>query len=252
MTRNSPALGSVTGVLAFLFLISAVMNLGYKIPLGFANLSFLYPSSSIAEYEIAIALVLISGAVVANLYLYGGAYLFAVVGIAEGLLSADVQGLARYIHETMIPFVVAGWILIVIEARSRYKARGYQTSSARLREIVTALQFFVGGLVTLGGVAYTRGGTYPIGTTLGAVHLAVGLTGLYAGYAFFKRKSWSQKFLIAINAVTIAWSTLAESLAEIYAYLPRGINDALIGTIIAVIVSGVIILLLSNIGKTAI
>jgi hypothetical protein len=243
---------SLTGVLAFLFFLSALMNFGYKIPLGFASLSFIYPSSSIAEYEIVIALVLISAAVVANLYLYGGAYLFAVVGIAEGLFSADVQGLARYIHETMIPFVVAGWILIVIEARSEYKARGYQTSSARRREIVTVLQFFVGGLVTLGGAAFTSGGTYPIGTALGAVHLGVGLTGLYAGYVFFKRKNWSQKFLVAVNAVTIVWSTLAESLAEIYAYLPRGINDALIGTIIAIIVSGVIILLLPSMGKTAI
>jgi predicted amidohydrolase len=61
------------------------------------------------------------------------------------------------------------------------------------------------------------------------------------GYAFVTRKSWSRRFLIAVNTITIIWSVLAESLAEIYAYLPRGINDVLIRTIIAVIVSGVII-----------
>ena len=87
---------------------------------------------------------------------------------------------------------------------------------------------------------------YPVGTALGSVHLAVGLTGLYAGYAFYRGKSWSKKFLIAINGVTIAYSTFSESLAEIYAYLPRGINDALIGTIIAIIVSAAIIYLLAS------
>ena len=126
------------------------------------------------------------------------------------------------------------------------KARGHQTTSAKRREIVTIMQFFVGGLVTLGGVAYTRGGTYPIGTALGSVHLAVGFDQGYARYAFYTRKSWSKKFLIAINSVTIAYSTFSESLARIYAYLPRGINDALIGTIIAIIVSAAIIYLLAS------
>ena len=46
--------------------------------------------------------------------------------------------------------------------------------------------------------------------------------------------------------MTIVYSAFAESLAEIYAYLPRGINDALIGTIIAIIVSAVIIYILRD------
>ena len=217
------------------------MNFGYKIPVGLADVGFISPQATIAEFEITISVVLIAAAAIASMYLYGGAFLFAAVGITEGLLSPDVYGLARYIHETMLPFLIAGWILVVIESRSRYKARGYRTASLRSQEIVTVLQFFVGGLVTLGGAAFTRGGTYPIGTVLGSVHLAVGLIGLYAGYAFLRKNSWSQEFIITVNIITIVWSVLAESLAEIYAYLPRGINDALIGTIIAVIVSGVII-----------
>ncbi len=106
------------------------------------------------------------------------------------------------------------------------------------------LQFFVGGLVTLGGAAFAKSGTYPIGTALGLGHLAVGLTGLFGGYAFARKKSWSNELLIGINIVTIAYSAITESLAEIYAFLPRSINDALIGTIIAIVVSAVIIYLL--------
>jgi hypothetical protein len=245
----SKAMRPVTSVLAFLFLLSAVMNLGYKIPLGLATWSFLSPSTTIAEFEITIAIVLLAAVVVTNLYVYGGAYLFAVVGIAEGLLSSEVLGLAGYIHESMLPFVIAGWILLMVDAQRSYKARGHQTASARRREIVAVMQFFVGGLVTLGGAAYTRGGT-PVGTILGSVHFVVGLTGLYAGYAFYTRKRWSKKFLIVINGVTIAYSAFSESLAEIYAYLPRGINDALIGTMIAIIVSAVIICLLASESKS--
>ena len=39
---------------------------------------------------------------------------------------------------------------------------------------------------------------------------------------------------------------IAVSLAEIYAYLAHGINDALIGTIIAIVVSAAIIYLLAS------
>ena len=237
----------MTVSLAALFLISAVLNLGGKIPLGSTELAFESPSTSIAEFEIAIGLVLLIAAALSSLYVYGGAYLFATVGILEGLLSSDVQGLAGSIHEVMVPFVIGGWILLVVDARNTYKARRYQTAGQKTREIVTVLQFFVGGLVTLGGAAYARGGTYPIGTALGLFHLVVGLTGLFGGYSFLRRKTCSREFLIAINSVTIVYSAFAESLAEIYSFLPPGVNDALIGTIIAIVVSATIIyLLLSN------
>jgi uncharacterized membrane protein YfcA len=103
--------------------------------------------------------------------------------------------------------------------------------------------------VTLGGAALTASGTYPVGTLLGSIHLAVGLGGLYGGYAFFKRKTWSARFLIIINVLAIAYSAFAETLAEIYAYLRPGINDAFIGTIIAIIVSSVIIYMVAS-GKS--
>ncbi|MDG6998725.1 MAG: hypothetical protein JRN15_06395 [Nitrososphaerota archaeon] len=234
----------MTVSLATLFLIAAVLNLGAKIPLGSSELTFASPSTSTAEFEIAIALVLLVATALSSLYVYGGAYLFATVGILEGLLSSDVQGLARSIHEVMVPLAIGGWILVVVDAKNTYKARRYQTAGQRTREIVTILQFFVGGLVTLGGAAYARSGTYPFGTAMGLVHLAVGLTGLFAGYSFLRRKHWSQNFLIGINYLTIGYSAFSETIAEIYALLPPGINDALIGTIIAIIVSATIIYIL--------
>ena len=237
----------VTVLLAFLFLLSAFMNLGFKIPIGFTELSFESPSTSTAEFEVAIAVVLLVAVALSNLFVYGGAYLFAVVGMVEGLLSSDVQGLARNIHEAMIPFAISGWILLAVDSRSAYRAKKYQTSAQRIQDIVVVLQFFVGGLVTLGGAAYARNGTFPVGTALGSVHLAVGLISLFGGYALLRRKTWSRGFLIGINSLTIAYSAFSESLAEIYALLPPGVNDALIGTIIAIVVSGVIIyMLLSN------
>ncbi|MDG6906434.1 MAG: hypothetical protein JRN20_11680 [Nitrososphaerota archaeon] len=239
----------VTILLAIIFLLSSIMNFGEKIPLGFTLLAFASPSSSIAAFEILIGVLLLASAVFSRLYVYGAAYLLAIIGLAEGLLSSDVQGLTRTMHESMIPFVFGGLALLTVEARSVSKSRGTKTSKQKSHEIITVLQFFVGGLVTLGGAAYTRSGTYPVGTALGSVHLVVGLTGLFAGYAFVKRRSWSGKFLVTINSVTIVYSAFAESLAEIYAYLPRGINDALVGTIIAIVVSVVIIYMLSVVSK---
>jgi hypothetical protein len=235
----------VTLILAALFLVSCALNLGAKIPLGFAQLSFSTPSMSIAEFEIVIGLVLLAAAAISRLYPYAGAYLLASVGIAEGLLSPSVQGFARNLHESMIPFAIAGWILLAVETRSAYKSRDTSAGQTN-RTLVTALQFFNGALVILGGLGFAASATYPVGTALGVVHLLVGLVDLFAGYAFLKREPYSRRLLIAINAVTIAYSAFSESLAEVYALMTPGIGDALIGTIIAIVVSIAIIYLLES------
>ena len=95
----------------------------------------------------------------------------------------------------------------------------------------------------MGGLGYASSATYPVGTALGAIHLLVGLTALFAGYAFLRRKAYSRRFLFAINAVTIAYSAFSEAAAEIYALMTPGIGDALIGTIVAIVVSVAIIYL---------
>ena len=144
----------VTVVLAALFLVSCVLNFGAEVPLGFDQLSFSTPSMSIAEFEIVIGLVLLAAAAVARLYPYASAYILATVGIAEGLLSPGVQGLARNLHESMVPIAILGWVLLAVEARSSFCSRARTGTAKERRDLVTALQFFVGGLVTLGGLGY--------------------------------------------------------------------------------------------------
>jgi len=199
---------------------------------------------SVAEFEVVIGLALIASAAVSLLYAYTGAFILASVGIAEGLLSPEVRGVARNLHETMVPVAIIGWFPLALEARNAYKSSVSRAQAREAESLSRALQFFVGGLVTLGGLGYASSATYPVRTALGLIHLVVGLTGLFAGYAFLKRKAWSPPFLIAINIVTIVYSAFSESVAEIYALMTPGVGDALIGTIIAIIVSCAIIYLL--------
>jgi len=241
MTSTRQAIRLFTALLAAQFLLSCALNFGAKIPLGFAQLSFSPPVTSIAEFEVVIGLVLLAAAAVSRLYPYAGAYILASVGIAEGLLSPGVQGVARNLHETMVPVAIVGWVLLAVEARSSFRSRDRTRVGKERRDLVTALQFFVGGLVILGGLGYASSATYPVGTALGLIHLVVGLVGLFAGYAFLKRKAWSAPFLVAINIVTIVYSAFSESAAEIFALMTPGIGDALIGTIVAIIVSSVIV-----------
>lgn len=231
----------VAVLLAALFLLSASLNLGVRIQLGPVALGFQVPSSSIAGFEILIAIVLVAGVLIPNLYLLGAAYLLAAVGVIEGLLSPEVQGLARTVHEVMIPLLVLGWVLTILEISASHKARAKLGQRQSMRTVITVLQFFNGGLVTFGGAAYVISGARPFGTLIGAGHLTVGLIALAAGYVFLRRARRSEVFVVWANVATIAYSTIAEVLAEVYALLPPGINDALIGTVIAVGVSVVIL-----------
>jgi hypothetical protein len=242
-TLTRQAIRGATALLAGLFLLSSSLNFGAKIPLGVTTLNFSAPNTSIAEFEVVIGLVLLAAALVSRLYPYAGAYILATVGIAEGLLSPGVQGFARSLHETMVPVAIAGWALMAVETRTVLKSRAGRSGSGPRRELVTALQFFVGALVTLGGLGYANTAAYPVGTTLGLIHIVIGLVGLYAGYSFLKRRKGSARLLLWINGVTIVYSAFSEGAAEIYALMTPGIGDALIGTIIAIIVSAVIIYL---------
>jgi hypothetical protein len=235
----------VAALSAAAFLLSSTLNFGLKIPIGFTVLSFAVHIQTIAEFEILIGAFLVVAAIIPRLYVYGAAYLLAAVGIAEGLLSLEVQGLARDLHVIMVPLAVAGISMLVIETLRAYNQRAVR-SKEMSREVIVALQFFVGGLVTLGGAEYARNGTYPIGTLIGVFHLSVGLTGLFAGYAFVKKKAWAQNLVLATNSITIAYSAFSETAAQVYSFLPPGINDSLIGTIIAIMVSAGIIAVIQS------
>jgi len=249
LTLTRQAIRGATALLSGLFLLSSSLNFGAKIPLGFTTLSFPAPVMSIAEFEVVIGLALLAAALVSRLYPYAGAYILATVGIAEGLLSPQVQGLARGLHESMVPVALVGWVLMAVETRQVYKSSTSRADNETRRGLVTALQFFNGGLVTLGGLGYANAATYPVGTALGLVHFAIGLAALYAAYAFLRRKQGSAHLLLWINGVTIAYGALSESAAEIFALMTPGIGDALIGTIVAIIVSAAIIYLVVGLGS---
>ena len=154
----------VTMMTAAVFFLSAILNFGAKIPVGFAVLGFSMPLTSTGTIETVIGLVLLAGAAVSRPYVYGCAYVLALVGITFGLLSAQVQGLARDLHYVMVPLAIGGCTLLAAEARNTYRSRAYRTVGKLGRGVIVALQFFVGGLVVVGGVEFARNGTYPLGT----------------------------------------------------------------------------------------
>jgi hypothetical protein len=237
-----------TVLTAAVFLLSAILNFGVKIPLGFAELRFSAPLASTGTDELVIGIVLLIAAAISRLYVYGAALILAMVGIASGLLSPEVQGQARELHEVMLPLVILACVMLALEARSAFVSRTDRSASKVSREATIVLQFFVGGLVVLGGLAYAANGTYPLGTVLGGIHLAVGIVGLYAGYAALKWRTWPRTLLVAINGVTIVYSAFSESAAQLYSLLPPGVNDSLIGTLIAIIASCAIIYLVLSKG----
>jgi hypothetical protein len=115
------------------------------------------------------------------------------------------------------------------------------------RQLVTVLQFLVGSLVTFGGTAFTLLAINPFGTALGLGHLSIGIVGLLVGILVAKRKALPRGTLLAVNGVTIAYSLLSVSIASLQSLLPAdALHDSLIGTFIAVVMSGTLIYLISR------
>jgi hypothetical protein len=128
----------------------------------------------------------------------------------------------------------------------RETTQSANTISRDTRIVVTVLQFMVGGLVTLGGGAFTAFALDDFGKALGAIHLSLGLIGLAAGFIIlFRAQNFPRTFILAINAVTIVYSTFSESMVEFQSLLPSSAaRDSLIGTLIAIVMSATIIYLL--------
>jgi hypothetical protein len=87
----------------------------------------------------------------------------------------------------------------------------------------------VAGLVTFGGASFAFFAVNSFGTVLGLIHLTIGLVGVFAAFLTLKSDaSWLGGFLISINVVTIAYSSLSESVAEVESLLP-GFADRIPG-----------------------
>jgi hypothetical protein len=112
------------------------------------------------------------------------------------------------------------------------------------RLAIEILQFLVGALVVLGGSLFTIFSVNDFGTALGLIHLSIGVTGIIAGITFLQAKPYSRNFLLAINVLTIVYSTFSESIVQVQSLLPSFASvGSLIGTLIAIIMSFAIIYL---------
>jgi len=120
--------------------------------------------------------------------------------------------------------------------------RGYR------RLAIEILQLLVGALVTIGGSLFAIFAVNSFGIALGLIHLSIGIAGIIGGIAFLLGKPRSSTLLLAINGLTIAYSTFSESIVQIQSLLPPfASTGSLVGTVIALIMSfGIIYLLLSN------
>jgi hypothetical protein len=102
-TRAGPVLRGLLALDGAIFLVSALFNLGVRIPLGIATLGFPSPVWQAAVGEIAIGIALVAAARTARISHAWIAAVAASVGIAFGLSSAAVVGPARDIHLLLVP-----------------------------------------------------------------------------------------------------------------------------------------------------
>jgi hypothetical protein len=106
-------------------------------------------------------------------------------------------------------------ILSVNRAKS-----GAGDSSVRLaknathRTRIIILQFLVAALLTGGGAAFAKFAVNELGTTLGLIHLAVGIVSLVAAFSTLSPRTWSRGFLLSINVLAITYSIFSEILVE--------------------------------------
>jgi hypothetical protein len=88
------------------FATSAILNFGFKIPVGFTELAFPAHVRQAGIGEAVIASALIAGGVSGRPRLCWVAFWMSVVGIAFGLISRQVQGPAREIHVVLVPLAI--------------------------------------------------------------------------------------------------------------------------------------------------
>jgi hypothetical protein len=106
-------LRAVLVVDAVVFLTAALLNLGAKIPLGFAELSFPVPIWQAGIGEAVIGIALLAAAVTGRTTIGWVAFWMSVVGIVFGLSSSKVQGPARDIHVLLVPLAAIVFILLM-------------------------------------------------------------------------------------------------------------------------------------------
>src|SRR5438105_7970017 len=98
---------------AVVFLTAALLNLGTKVPLGFAELSFPVPIWQAGIGEAVIGLALLAAAVTGRATISWVAFWMSVAGIVFGLSSSRVQGPARDVHVLLVPLAAIVFVLLM-------------------------------------------------------------------------------------------------------------------------------------------
>lgn len=111
---------------------------------------------------------------------------------------------------------------------------------------ITVLQFLVGVLMVFGGASFAYFAVNPFGTALGLIHLSVGLLGLVTGFLVLRGDvSRLLGLLVAVNVVTIGYSSISEYIVEAQSLLPGFATiGSLAGTTVAIIMSCALLALL--------
>ena len=99
---------------AVVFLTAALLNLGTKMPLGFAELSFPVPIWQAGIGEAVIGLALLAAAVTGRATMSWVAFWMSVAGIVFGLSSSRVQGPARDVHVLLGPLAAIVFVLLML------------------------------------------------------------------------------------------------------------------------------------------
>jgi hypothetical protein len=107
---------------------------------------------------------------------------------------------------------------------------------------IVVLEFVVAGIILFGGTLLT---VLSENKLLGSVHAFLGLLGFPVAYGLWIRKGWAAKSALALNIVSISYSSLSETIVVNSRLLGSGALEGSIGgTVISVIISLAIILLL--------
>ena len=113
MARNATLLRGALLVDAAVFLTAALLNMGVRVPLGFADLGFSVPVWQAGTGEAIIGATLLAAGLTARARLSWVAFWMSALGIAIGLSSERVQGAARGIHVVMVPLAVIVFVLLL-------------------------------------------------------------------------------------------------------------------------------------------
>jgi hypothetical protein len=113
MSRNATLLRGMLLVDAAVFLTAALLNMGVRVPLGFADLRFSVPVWQAGTGETIIGLTLLAAGLTARARLSWVAFWMSALGIAIGLSSQRVQEAARDIHAVMVPLAIIVLVLLV-------------------------------------------------------------------------------------------------------------------------------------------